>query len=150
MTLMKRSDWTRWDPFRELDELTTRLARAFPRGESELTGMPDWTPRVNVRETPEHYEIVAELPQVKKDDVKVTLDGNVLTISGEKRMEKEDKGARYHRVESSFGTFMRTFTLPEDADATKILAEHKDGTLFLKIARIAGPHKTPGRTIPVK
>lgn len=150
MSLMKRSDWTRWDPFRELEEISTRLGRIFPRGEGELSGMPDWTPRVNLRETPEHYEFVAELPQVKKDDVRVTLEGNALTIAGEKKMEKEEKGAKYHRIETSYGSFMRTFTLPEDADTNKILAEHKDGTLFVKVARTPGAHKTTGKTIPVK
>ena len=149
MSLMKRSDWTRWDPFRELEDISARLGRIFPR-EGSVTGMPDWTPRVNLRETPEHYEFVAELPQVKKDDVKVTLEGNALTIAGEKKFEKEEKGAKYHRIETSYGSFMRTFTLPDDADASKIVAEHKDGTLFVKVARSAAAHKTTAQTIPVK
>ncbi|MGB9601732.1 MAG: Hsp20/alpha crystallin family protein, partial [Limisphaerales bacterium] len=76
-----------------------------------------------------------ELPEVKKDDVKVTVENGVLTISGERKFEKEEKGVRYHRIERSYGYFARSFSLPEDADAEKVSAEFKDGVLKVHVAK---------------
>jgi HSP20 family protein len=132
---------TRWDPFRELEEVSERLNRLFGRtkflrenGKERLT-VADWVPTVDIAETDTEYQIMAELPEVKKEDVKVTVENGVLTIQGERRQEKEEKGKRYHRVERSYGSFIRSFALPDHVDDTKVKAEYKDGVLHLHLPK---------------
>ncbi|MGQ0695801.1 MAG: Hsp20/alpha crystallin family protein, partial [Nitrospiraceae bacterium] len=131
----------RWDPFRELEEMSDRLNRMFSRpsigsknGKEALT-VADWTPTVDIRETDGEYLIKAELPEVKKEDVKVTLEDGVLTLSGERRQEKEEKHTKYHRMERSYGSFVRSFSLPELVDESKVKAEYKDGVLSLHLLK---------------
>jgi len=95
----------------------------------------DWVPSVDVSETVGEYQIKAEIPDVKKEDVKVTLEDGVLTIQGERKQEKEVKGKRYHRVERSYGRFARSFTLPDVIDEEKVKAEFKDGILHLALPK---------------
>ena len=131
----------RWDPFRELEELENRLSTLFGRtavrdgGKEEIMTHAEWAPLVDISEDEKEYLITAELPQVKKDDVKVTMERGVLTLQGERKFEKEEKGRRYHRVERAYGNFVRSFTLPEDADAAKVNAEFKDGVLKVRVAK---------------
>jgi len=116
---------TRMNRFRELEEMEKRLSTIFgrsslrPEGEKEAMTMAEWSPLVDITEDEKEYLIKAEVPDVKKEDVKLTVQDNVLTISGERKVEKEEKGKRYHRVERTYGSFMRSFTLPEDAMAAK-------------------------------
>jgi HSP20 family protein len=149
--LMRRNDssTTMWDPFREMDELSSRLSRLF--GREPLAGaMADWMPRANVHETEKAYEIQAELPQVKREDVKVTCDDGVLTLSGERRYErKEGDGNKAHKVETAYGSFVRQFVLPDDADASKIDAKFDNGMLQIEIPRIPGRKPESPREIPV-
>lgn len=118
----------RWDPFKELEEMEKRLATLFGRvplrseGEKEAMTVAEWSPLVDITEDEKEYLIKAELPEVKKEDVKLTIQDNVLSISGERKYEKEEKGKKYHRVERAYGSFMRSFTLPEDADGSKVSA----------------------------
>jgi len=133
---------TRWDPFKELDELQNRLSPFFGRapvrrqnGEQENMTVAEWAPLVDIAEDDKEYLIKAELPDVKKDEVKVTVENGVLTITGERKFEKEEKGKKYHRVERAFGSFVRSFTLPDDADANKVNAEFKDGVLKVHVAK---------------
>jgi HSP20 family protein len=95
----------------------------------------DWVPAVDVSETDGEYQIKAEIPDVKKEDVKVTLEDGVLTIQGERKQEKEDKGKKYHRVERTYGSFVRSFTLPDLVDEEKVKAEFKDGILKLQLPK---------------
>jgi HSP20 family protein len=95
----------------------------------------DWAPSVDVSETDGEYQIKAEIPDVKKEDVKVTLEDGVLTIQGERKFEKEEKGKKYHRVERSYGSFVRSFTLPDLVDEANVKAEFKDGVLNLKLPK---------------
>jgi len=134
----------RWDPFHELEDMSTRLNRLFgrsaalrPVGEAGRDFMTtfDWVPSVDVVETPEEFTIKAELPDVKKDDVHVNVDDRVLRIEGERKQEKEEKGKRFHRVERSYGSFLRTFALPENVDGSKIRAEFKDGILNIRLPK---------------
>jgi len=124
----------RWDPFRELEDMSERLNRVFSRpslrnsGKENLT-VADWMPTVDISETEGEYLIKAELPEVRKEDVKVTVENGVLTLQGERRQEKEEKGKRFHRVERSYGSFVRSFTLPESVDESSVKAEYKDGVL---------------------
>ena len=144
----------RWDPFRELEEMQNHLTSLFGRapvrrradGEEEITAA-EWAPSVDITEDDKEYLITAELPQVNKDDVKVTLENGVLQIQGERKFEKEDKNRKYHRIERAYGSFVRSFTMPDDADAAKVNAEFKDGLLRVHIAK--SEHARP-RTVEVK
>ena len=134
----------RWDPFRELDQTTRALDRMFDRpfltralrGQTEdsLVGV-DWAPLVDIEETDKEFLIKAELPAVKKEDVKVALEDGVLTIQGERRQEKEEKDRKVHRIERSYGKFLRSFTVPREVDGTKVAAEFKDGVLFVHVPK---------------
>ena len=133
---------TRWNPFKVLDELGSPLSTFFVRtplrrqnGEQESMTIAEWSPLVDITEDDKEYLIKTELPEVKKDDVKVTVENGVLTITGERKFEKEEKGRKYHRVERAYGNFVRSFTLPDDADANKVNAEFKDGVLKVHVAK---------------
>lgn len=143
----------RWDPFRELEDMSERLNRVFNRqagrstdGKETIT-VADWIPTVDIAETDTEYQIKAELPEVKKEDVKVTVEDGVLTIQGERRHEIEEKDKKYHRVERSYGSFVRSFTLPDHVDDTKVKAEYKDGVLHLHLPK---SEKAKPKAIDVK
>jgi HSP20 family protein len=142
----------RWDPFRELDDMNDRLNRFFgrsalSRGDRDALTVVDWAPSVDIVETAEEFQIKAELPDVKKDDVRVSVDGNVLRISGDRKQEKEDQNKRFHRVERSYGSFMRTFTLPDNVDDSKVQAEFKDGMLNVRLPK---SEKAKPKSVQVK
>ena len=130
----------RWEPLREMEDFQNRLSTLFGRplrrgnGREEIT-LPDWTPLADITEDEKEYLIKAELPEMKKEDVKVTVENGVLTISGERKFEKEEKKRKYHRVERGYGTFLRSFTLPDDADASKVKAEFKNGLLTVRVPK---------------
>lgn len=136
---------TKWDPFREMENMFDRYNRALSlphRGSQEVTTTGDWAPRVDIAETNEEFNIKAEIPEVKKEDVKVTVDNGILTIRGERKQEKEEKDKKFHRVERFYGSFMRSFMLPDNVDESKIEASFKDGMLNLAIPKIeASKHK---------
>jgi HSP20 family protein len=132
-----------------LSQFNRMMAVPFFRpemGEEALT-VADWTPLVDITETDSEYIFKAELPEVKKEDVKVTLEDNVLTLEGERHKEKEEKNKKFHRIERSYGKFLRTFTVPSDADETKIEAQFKDGLLNIHIPK---SEKAKPKKIPVK
>lgn len=143
----------RWDPFRELEDVSERLNRVFNRPASRTTDgkeaitVADWIPTVDISETEAEYQIKAELPEVKKEDVKVTVEDGVLTIQGERRHEAEERGKKYHRVERSYGSFVRSFTLPDHVDDAKVKAEYKDGVLHLRLPK---SEKAKPKAIEVK
>src|SRR5882762_2529375 len=126
-----------WNQLREMEEATqnrfNRLLGGFPNrtgnGEPHSLTVPDWSPEVDISEDDHGYLLKADLPEMKKDDVKVTVEDGILSVSGERKVEKEDHKKKFHRIERCFGTFRRTFTLPEDADSTKVTAEFRDGVL---------------------
>jgi HSP20 family protein len=132
---------TRWEPFREMEDLQNRLSTLFSRtpmrrgnGKESIT-LPEWTPLADITEDDREYVIKAELPELRKEDVKVTVENGVLTISGERKFEKEEKKKKYHRVERGYGSFVRTFALPEDADANKVKAQFKQGILEVHLPK---------------
>jgi HSP20 family protein len=156
MSLIRRQPVPAWDPFREFQELSDRLSRVFAGGsvqnqneghEQSLTVF-DWAPAVNISETDKAYLIKADLPEVKKDDLKVTHDNGLLTLQGERRHEKREDNEKFHRVESSYGKFLRRFTLPDDAQAESIEANFKDGSLTVVIPK-AEPKQPKAREIKV-
>jgi HSP20 family protein len=145
-----------WNPFHELDEVQNRFStffggfpefgrfpkRVFGNGDKAL---PDWAPQVDISEDDKEYLVKADLPEMKKEDVKVTVENGVLSVSGERKTEKEEKKKKFHRIERTYGTFLRTFTLPEDTDSAKIVAEFKDGVL-----RVHLPKSPAGKAKPVE
>lgn len=133
----------KWDPFRELEDVSSRLNRIFERplirSESgkEMLAVADWAPSVDISETDAAYLIKGEIPGVKKEDVKVTIENGMLTIRGERKQEKEEKGKKFHRVECSYGSFMRSFQVPDDADEDSVKAEFKGGMLNITLPKSA-------------
>jgi HSP20 family protein len=131
---------SRWEPLQEMEEFQNRLSTLFGRplrrgnGREEIT-LPDWTPLADITEDEKEYLIKLDLPEMKKEDVKVTVENGVLTVSGERKFEKEEKNKKHHRVERGYGTFMRRFPLPDDADANKINAEFKNGLLTVHLPK---------------
>lgn len=133
---------TRWNPWKELEELEKRLSTLFGRApvatagdKKEAIAVAEWSPLVDITEDDKEYIVKAELPEVKKEEIKINVHDDVLTISGERKYEKEEKGKKYHRVERAYGSYMRSFTLPEDADGSKISAEYKDGLLKVHLPK---------------
>ena len=127
-----------WDPWREIEDMFDRYTRAVghPRaGGQDVAATGDWAPRVDIAETDKEFVIKAEIPEVKKEDVKVAVDNGILTIQGERKQEKEEKGKKFHRVERCYGSFTRSFTLPNNVNETKIKASFKDGMLSLQIPK---------------
>lgn len=124
------------------------MLATWPFGEREALSIADWTPSCNVSETPEEYRIEAEVPGVKQEDLEVKVENRVLTLRGERREKKEQKQEKFHRVESSYGSFMRSFTLPEDADEDKVAAEYKDGLLTVRVMRTE-PKESTARNIEI-
>lgn len=125
---------TRWEPFREMEDffrLSPFFSRALRRGEEGF----EWRPTADISETDKEYLIKADLPEVKKEDVKIMVDDNMITISGERKHEKEHKEENEIRVESFYGTFSRSFELPGNIDANAIRAESKDGVLRIHIPK---------------
>jgi HSP20 family protein len=144
----------RWNPWKELEEMEKRLSTVFgpvpsaARGDKkEAIAVAEWSPLVDITEDDKEYVVKAEIPEMKKDDIKINVHEDVLTISGERKYEKEEKGKKYHRVERAYGSFMRSFTLPEDADGTKISAEYKDGVLKVHLPK---SEKAKPKAIEVK
>jgi HSP20 family protein len=107
------------------------------------TWLSEFTPRVNLAETDKAYEVTAEIPGLKPEDIHVELERDMLTISGERKEEEEEKGKTFHRVERRYGTFRRAMTLPDAAVAEKVNAEYKDGVLKVVVpkAKEARPTK---------
>ncbi len=133
----------RWNPFKDMEDLQNKVfSSLFGRlplrrdgGQEETMSVTEWAPLVDITEDEKEYLIKAELPEIRKDDLHVTVENGVLTINGERKFEKVEKGKRYHRVERAYGTFTRSFTLPEDADGQRVNAEFKDGILRVHVAK---------------
>jgi HSP20 family protein len=98
-------------------------------GETHSLTVADWSPQVDISQDDHEYTLKADLPEIRKDDVRVTVEDGILSVSGQRKSEKEDHKTKFHRIERSFGNFRRSFTLPEDADSTKVTAEFRDGVL---------------------
>ena len=133
---------TRWNQLRQLEALQHGLGSLFsrspaqwPEGQEEQIAVAEWAPLVDISEDDKEYLIKAELPDVKKEDVKVTAQEGTLTIMGERKFEKEEKGKKYHRVERAYGSFGRSFSLPDDASPAKVSAEFKDGVLTVHLVK---------------
>lgn len=133
----------KWDPFRELEDISNSLNRFFGRplartgADVGMLAEADWAPRVDITETDTAYLVKADIPGVNKEDVKVTIEAGMLSIRGERKQEKEEKGKKLHRIERSYGSFLRSFRLPDDADESAVKAEFKDGMLSVTVNKSA-------------
>ena len=144
-TLTKWSPFqtTRWDPFQQLVDFERGLERFFgraPKGNGnggEAISEQLWEPLTDITEDDKEFLVKVELPEMKKEDVKVTVEKGTLRISGERKAEKEEKTKKYHRIERSYGTFLRAFTLPDGADGAKVNAGYKDGVLTVRLPKTA-------------
>ena len=126
-----------WNQLREMEQAHNRLNPFFSRfpsimgngDETHSLAVADWSPGVDISQDEHEYLLKADLPEMKKDEVRVTVEDGVLSLSGERKTEKEDKNRKFHRMERSYGSFRRSFTLPEDTDSKKVTAEFRDGVL---------------------
>jgi HSP20 family protein len=140
----------RWDPFREMVTLREKMNRLFEdavvgqREEKDLVSST-WSPSVDIFETENEIVLTAELPGIEDKDIEIKLDDNTLTLKGERQLEKETQEENYHRIERSYGSFYRSFTLPHYVDQDKIKAEHEHGVLKVFI-----PKKLESKTRSVK
>jgi len=133
---------TRWDPFRDLQALQDRMNRLFSESVSRVTGRSDevfgghWAPTVDIFEDDQAFVVKADLPGLEIKDIDLQIQENILTLKGERRMEKEVEKDRYHRIERSYGSFQRSFTLPNIVDPEKVKAKFKDGVLEIRIPKL--------------
>ncbi len=132
----------RFDPFRELFSLQHRMGRLFDEAginprfvEKEEAATATWSPAVDIYETQQEIVVKAELPDLKQEDIEVSVDNDRLSIRGERKFESEVKRENYHRIERSFGSFSRAFTLPPTVDQEKIQADYKNGVLTVKLPK---------------
>jgi HSP20 family protein len=134
----------RWNPLREMEDMQRRMSSLFDlnssrRGnlttEDENITVPEWAPLVDIAEDDKEYLIKVEIPEVQKEDVRVTVENGTLTIAGERKSERDEKGRKFHRVERYYGRFERSFSLPDDAESDQVKAEFKDGVLRVHLAK---------------
>jgi HSP20 family protein len=128
--------WT--DPFREFAQLQNRINRAFSdadsRNDDGLTTSGSWVPPVDIYQNGEHEIVLkAEVPDMTREDIAITLDGGTLTIKGEKKLSNEAKEEQYHRIERHYGSFSRSFSLPQTVDTAKVAADYKNGVLTVRL-----------------
>ena len=137
----------KWEPFRDVDDMFDRVfadtMRRWPRTSNDERRVYDWAPAADVSETDGEYLIKAELPEVRKDDLNITVQEGVLTLAGERKEEKREDNEKLHRIERFHGSFSRRFTLPDDADEQGIKAESKDGVLVIHIPKQKVAHPQP-------
>lgn len=133
MTLIR---WT--DPFREFAQLQNRINRVFSDayGQSDegLLTSGTWLPPVDIYQNGDHEVVLkAELPDMKREDIEITVENSTLTIRGEKKFSGEVREEQFHRIERRYGTFSRSFSLPQTVDATRVGAEYKNGVLTVRL-----------------
>jgi len=141
----------KWQPFGEFDDAFSRLMPSLfgrnARIATENGGKFAWAPSADISETEQEYLIRAELPAVRKEDVKVTLDDGMITIHGERKEDTETKDEKFHRVESFRGAFTRSFSVPDNIDEKAIRADAKDGVLTVHLPKTKA---TTARSVEVK
>ena len=129
----------KWEPFRDVDDVFDRFfaesMRRWPRQGAATQQPREWAPAADVSETDGEYLIKAELPEVRKEDVSITVQDGVLTLAGERKPDKVEEQEKIHRIERFYGSFARRFALPENADEQGIRAESRDGVIVIHIPK---------------
>jgi HSP20 family protein len=128
----------RWDPFRELNAVQERMNRLFGdvyrAADDDVMRRGLWAPPVDIFDSGNHELVIkAELPDMKRDDIEITVENNTLTLRGEKKMDSDIREEHCHRIERTYGAFSRTFSLPTTVDTSKVSADYKDGVLTIKL-----------------
>ena len=128
----------RWDPFRDLDLIQDRMRRmfgeAYRQADDDVMRRGVWVPPVDIYDSGNHELVIkAELPDMTKDEIEITVENNTLTLHGEKKMDSSVKDEHYHRVERTYGSFSRTFSLPPTVDASKVRADYRNGVLTITL-----------------
>jgi HSP20 family protein len=134
-----------WNQLKDMEEATqnrfNRFLGGFPNrigsGQTHSLTVADWSPEVDISQDDQEYLLKADLPEMKKEDVKVTVEDGILCVSGERKSVRKDEKRKFHRIERSFGNFRRSFTLPEDTDSTKVTADFRDGVLKVHLPTTA-------------
>ncbi|WP_225323033.1 Hsp20/alpha crystallin family protein [Synechococcus sp. RSCCF101] len=140
----------RWQsPLREIDDLFDRTARAFGGAGRDWLTPQEWNPRVDIVEKDDCFTINADLPGVDKDDLSITLEDGVLSIKGERHQEWDDDSGQVHRMECFHGSFHRSFTIPDNVDASALTATAKDGQLVIQLPKKAKEEASEALTIPI-
>jgi HSP20 family protein len=140
----------KWEPLRDIEDLFGH-SLAWPLGRAQsMLGLGDWNPRVDISESNSSYIIKADIPGVAKEDLKVTLDNGVLTIQGERKQDKEEVNKRFHRIERFYGSFSRSFSLPEDAEAKELKATAQEGQLVVSVPRKAVAPSAEAVQVPIE
>ena len=131
---------TRWDPFAEIARLQDQmLMRSRGAGETSSTYRGDFAPPVDIFEDKDAFHLRVELPGMKTEDVHVSVENGVLSVQGERKLERDDDRDGYHRIECSYGSFVRSFTLPKTVDGDRLEAEMRSGILSVRIPKQAAP-----------
>jgi len=133
-------DLVRWRPFRDLATMQEEMNRLFDHMFNRLPEAKDfgegmWSPCVDISETKDNLVITAEVPGMKKDDIRISVHDNILTLRGEKKQEKKVDEENYHRIERSYGAFHRSFTLPTTVQQDQVKASYKDGILRITLPK---------------
>jgi HSP20 family protein len=131
-------DLVSWDPYREFRNLARRFDRAFtpaPGRRDEEMNLGAWLPPADIAEDKDRIVLTAELPGFRRDQIEIQMEGGVLTLRGERRFEDESNGKNFHRVERSYGQFVRSFTLPDNVDREHIEASFSDGLLHISMPK---------------
>lgn len=129
---------TKWDPFREIDNIFSKYLTHVNQpsiGTQELLASGDWAPRADIAETDSEFTIKVEIPEIKREEIKITIDNGVLNISGERKHEKEEKNTKYHRIERHYGKFLRSFSLPDNVTEEQVDAQFEGGVLTLHLPK---------------
>jgi len=132
---------TKWDPFRDIMVLRDRMNRLFedlvssPKFEDTDIIQSTWSPAVDIYETENELVLTAELPGVEEKDVEIKVEDNTLSLKGERKFEKETREENYHRIERAYGSFYRSFSLPNYVDQDKISAEYENGLLKIHMPK---------------
>jgi HSP20 family protein len=137
----------KWNRFPGFDDFEEKLNRLVRTSETDALTFGEWMPAVDIKETEREYVVMADLPNVKKEEVKVSFHEGVLTLEGERKLEREENTERFHRIERGYGKFVRRFVLPNEVDPNHVTAEFKDGSLTVRVPKSA---KAKPKTIEVK
>jgi HSP20 family protein len=134
----------KWNQLNEMDEAQNRFdgflggfRNRMGNGETQSLAVADWSPEIDISQDDQEYLLKADLPEMKKEDVRVTVEDGILCVSGERKSEKEGQKRKFHRIERSYGNFRRSFTLPEDTNGSKVTADFRDGVLKVHLPTTA-------------
>lgn len=143
-----------WNPIKEMQEFQNRFNSLLnwepmrTNGKEESLTVAEWSPNVDIIEDEKEFLVKAELPEMKREEVKVVVEDGVLSISGERKRETEEKNKHYHRIECDYGSFFRSFTLPAGTTGEKVTADFKDGVLRVHLPKDA--KASTAKTIEIK